>query len=118
MKHAAHTFAAFAILVAEIASVGMATTLAVTPVAAQNATQEQRQIARQRRLILQQQREILDNQRRLAGQKEQVVERSPVTGEAIDTSKLPKGLLSGILPSCPLGFAYNAFVGCVIYVAH
>ena len=114
MRHQAGKLVAIAIVVAELASVG----LAATSASAQESGQTQRQIRRQQQIILQQQKQILENQRRLASQKEQIVERSPVTGEAIDERKLPKGLLSGILPSCPLGFAYNPFVGCVLYVAH
>ena len=114
MKRKSNTLVAIAIVVGELASVGLATTSA----SAQDTAQQRREIKRQQQLILQQQSEILSNQRRLEGQKAQIVERSPVTGEPIDEQKLPKGLLSGVIPSCPLGFIYNLFTGCVLYVAH
>ena len=118
MKREPNRLVVVAIIVAELVSVGMMVGLTMTPASAQSASKERAQIKRQQQVILEQQRQILDNQRRLDGQREQFVSRSPVTGEAIDERKLPKGLLSGILPSCPLGFAYNPFTGCVLYVAH
>ena len=113
MARVANTYVAIAIVVAELLSLGMTATAA----SAQDTVKERRQIRQQQQIILEQQRQILSNQRRLDSQKEQIT-RSPVTGEPVDESKLPKGLLSGILPACPLGFAYNPFVGCVLYVAH
>ena len=114
MKRAAAIVIAIAIVVAEIASIGLAAT---SPASARDGARERSQIRRQQQLILRQQREIESNQRRIEGQREHLV-RSPLTGEAIDERKLPKGLLSGVLPACPLGFAYNPFTGCVLYVAH
>ncbi len=114
MGHAAKKYAAIAIVMAELVSLGVAATSA----SAQDTAQSRREIRRQQEIILQQQKQILENQRRLEGQKEQLTERSPVTGQAIDERKLPKGILSGVIPSCPLGFQYNLFVGCVLYVAH
>ena len=112
MQPSARKAIAVVIVLAEVATIGLGATSSVS---AQDSTRSQ--IRRQQQLILRQQREIESNQRRIEGQREHLV-RSPVTGEAIDERKLPKGLLSGFLHSCPMVFAYKLFVGCVLYVAH
>ena len=114
MRHSAGKAIAVVIVLAEVVALGFS---AISPASAQDCARERSQIRRQQQLILRQQREIESNQRRIESQRDHLV-RSPVTGEAIDERKLPKGLLSGVLPACPLGFAYNPFTGCVLYVAH
>ncbi len=116
MKHGAITLVAIAVAASEVVSVGMA----VTPVAAQTATQEQRQISRQQRLILQQQRQIQQNQRQLQAQQQQLGRRGePASGPIVADQSLNRGIF-GNIGGCPVGYTYNLFSGCLptIVVLH
>lgn len=97
-----------AIFAVALASVGFTATSALADEASRKEIRRQQEIIRQQQLVI----------HRLETRDQPRYQASPVTGEPVDTRRLPKGLLNGILPDCPLGFAYNPFVGCVLYVAH
>lgn len=114
MKLKAKKLIAIGIVLAEIASLGIAT---MTPASAQSAAQERRQIRRQQQLILQQQRQIQENQRRLQAQQQQLAQpRGAYAADPTDANRdLPRGLL-GNVGGCPIGYTYSLFYGCLPHV--
>ena len=106
MKRAAGKTVAIAIIIAESASIGLAST---TSVSAQESTRQQ--VTRQQSLILQQQRQFLRNQQLLDAQNKRLAgrhESPPYTGDA--TTNAIAGLLGF---SCPPHYYINRARGCL-----